>query len=169
MNWAKTGSSESLVFVILTSRQTNKQTDHVAFWNRLEKFCDSQNIGNLRKKNLMLRNLFLSQKDLSWSKTETKLKERCGRWKTFSKGMVHGMIGPITVNLVWNACVAQNFSTWLCLPVCWIYERSSRRWNLMSLSSSGPSGANSALPPISGNNAFLPRPDLCNDLNYFCS
>ena len=117
----------------------------------------------------MLRNLFLSQKDLSWSKTETKLKERCGRWKTISKGMVHQMIAPITVNLVWNACVAQNFSTWLCLPVCWIYERSSRRWNLMSLSSSWPSRANSALPPISGNNTFLPWPDLCNDLNYFCS
>ena len=39
----------------------------------------------------------------------------------------------------------------------------------MSLSWSWPSRANFALPPISGNSTFLPWPDLCNDLNYFCS
>ena len=98
-------------------------------------------------------------------KTETKLKERCGRWKTISKGMVHRIIATITVNLV---CGTKLFNLTLFTRLL-NYERLSRRWNLMSLSSSWPSRANSALPPISGNNTFLPWPDLCNDLNYFCS
>ena len=46
---------------------------------------------------------------LSWGKTETKLKQGCGRWKTFSKGMAHRIIATIAVNLVWNASVAKNF------------------------------------------------------------
>ena len=87
---------------------------------------------------------------LSWSKTETKLKQDCGRWKTFSKGMVHRIISTIAVNLVWNASVAKNFSSWLRLPVCWIYERlvtKSRYWYplLLSPSQYWPSKANSAL------------------------
>ena len=87
---------------------------------------------------------------LSWGKTETKLKQGCGRWKTFSKGMVHRIIATIAVNLVWNASVAKNFSSWLRLPGCWIYERpvtKSRHWYLLLLSPSQyrPSKANSAL------------------------
>ena len=87
---------------------------------------------------------------LSWGKTETKLKQGCGRWKTFSKGMVHRIIATIAVNLVWNASVAKNFSSWLRLPVCWIYERlvtKSRYWypSLLSPSQYWPSKANSAL------------------------
>ena len=45
---------------------------------------------------------------LSWGKTETKLKQGCGRWKTFSKGMVHRIIATIALNLVWNASVAKK-------------------------------------------------------------
>ena len=67
--------------------------------------------------------------------------------------------------LVWHKTFQPDFV----YPSVEFMNDSSRRWNLMSLSSSGPSSANSALPPISGNNAFLPRPDLCNDLNYFFS
>ena len=122
------------------------------------KFCQLSNF-------CQLRNLFFSQRDLSWGKTESKLKERCGRWKTISKGMVHRIIATITVTLV---CGTKLFNLTLFTRLL-NYERSSRRWNLMSLSSSWPSRANSALPPISGNNTFLPWPDLCNDLNYFCS
>ena len=76
---------------------------------------------------------------LSWGKTETKLKQGCGRWKTFSKGMVHRIIATIAANLVWNASVAKNFSSWLRLPGCWIYERpvtKSRHWYLLLLSPS---------------------------------
>ena len=92
---------------------------------------------------------------LSWGKTETKLKQGCGRWKTFSKGMVHRIIATIAVNLVWNTSVAKNFSSWLRLPGCWIYERTvtkSRHWYLLLLSPSQyrPSKANSAFPSISG-------------------
>ena len=79
--------------------------------------------------------------------------------------MVHRIIATITVNLV---CGTKLFNLTLFTRLL-NYERLSRRWNLMSLSSSWPSRANSALPPISGNNTFLPWPDLCNDLNYFCS
>ena len=90
---------------------------------------------------------------LSWGKTETKLKQGCGRWKTFSKGMVHRIIATIAVNLVWNASVAKNFSSWLRLPAmpgCWIYERlvtKLRHWYplLLSPSQYRPSKANSAL------------------------
>ena len=87
---------------------------------------------------------------LSWGKTETKLKQGCGRWKTFSKGMVHRIIATIAANLVWNASVAKNFSSWLRFPGCWIYERpvtKSRHWYLLLLSPSQywPSKANSAL------------------------
>ena len=67
--------------------------------------------------------------------------------------------------LVWHKTFQPDFV----YPSVEFMKDSLRRWNLMSLSSSGPSSANSALPPISGNNAFLPRPDLCNDLNYFFS
>ena len=79
--------------------------------------------------------------------------------------MVHRIIATITVTLV---CGTKLFNLTLFTRLL-NYERSSRRWNLMSLSLSWPSRANSALPPISGNNAFLPWPDLCNDLNNFCS
>ena len=76
---------------------------------------------------------------LSWGKTETKLKQGCSRWKTFSQGMVHRIIATIAVNLVWNTSVAKNFSSWLRLPGCWIYERpvtKSRHWYLLLLSPS---------------------------------
>ena len=64
--------------------------------------------------------------------------------------MVHRIIATFAVNLVWNTCVARNFSTWLCLAGCWMYERlvtMSRHWYLMSssLSHYWPSRANSAL------------------------
>ena len=65
---------------------------------------------------------------LSWGKTETKLKQGCSRWKTFSQGMVHQIIATIAVNLVWNTSVAKNFSSWLRLPGCWIYERPVTKW-----------------------------------------
>ena len=110
---------------------------------------------------------------VSWGKTETKLKQGCGRWKTFSKGMVHRIIATIAVNLVWNASVAKNFSSWLRLPGCWIYERTvtkSRHWYLLLLSPSQyrPSKANSALSFYFWKNASLLQP-FSNDLNYFCS
>ena len=85
---------------------------------------------------------------LSWGKTETKLKQGCGRWKTFSKGMVHRIIATIAVNLVWNASVAKNFSFWLPLPVVeFMNDTKSRHWYLLLLSPSQywPSKANSAL------------------------
>ena len=89
---------------------------------------------------------------VSWGKTETKLKQGCGRWKTFSKGMVHRIIATIALNLVWNASVAKNFSSCRlpAMPCCWIYERpvtKSRHWYLLLLSPSQyrPSKANSAL------------------------
>ena len=85
---------------------------------------------------------------LSWSKTETKLKQDCGRWKTFSKGMVHRIISTIAVNLVWNASVAKNFSSWLRLSIVeFMNDTKSRHWYLLLLSPSQywPSKANSAL------------------------
>ena len=139
--------------------RSSRQTDRTAFWKTFTKFCETQNIGNswrlvvlsfvscqLVAKFILLRAGFR----LSWGKTETKLKQGCGSWKTFSGGMVRRINATITVNLVWNACVAQNFLTWLCLPGYWIYERLvtiSRHWYLLSLSLSHywPSGANSAL------------------------
>ena len=85
---------------------------------------------------------------LSWGKTETKLKQGCGRWKTFSKGMVHRIIATIAVNLVWNASVAKNFSSWLRLSIVeFMNDTKSRHWYLLLLSPSQywPSKANSAL------------------------
>ena len=85
---------------------------------------------------------------LSWGKTETKLKQGCGRWKTFSKGMAHRIIATIAVNLVWNASVAKNFSSWLRLSIVeFMNDTKSRHWYLLLLSPSQywPSKANSAL------------------------
>ena len=85
---------------------------------------------------------------LSWGKTETKLKQGCDRWKTFSKGMAHRIIATIAVNLMWNASVAKNFSSWLRLSIVeFMNDTKSRHWYLLLLSPSQywPSKANSAL------------------------
>ena len=79
--------------------------------------------------------------------------------------MVHRIIATFAVNLVWNTCVARNFSTWLCLAGCWIHERLltiSRHWYLMSSACLiiGHLGQTPPFPSISGNNASLPRSSL---------
>ena len=76
-----------------------------AFLNTLSKFCQNQNVGDLRTKKIMN----------SWFSST---KVFC-RWKTFAKGMVHRIIATIAVMtwramLVWQKTFQPDFDVDIC-------------------------------------------------------
>ena len=133
VNWATTGSWESLVFMIRTipaNNQTNrpygflrhaykilqkpkcwKLMDEKCEWLIFFKFCQLSISCEIYSSHSRISPLLKENR-------KKKLKQGCGRWETFIENMVHRIIVTIAVNLVWIACAAKNFSTWLRLLGC---------------------------------------------------